>query len=326
MIIWLNGVDEARVSYRLAQLSESVSNTHDMDRLDANATLDELWHCLCTDSIFFKPKVVLIKNPWWLFGSLQDKDWNQLSETWGAFPSHHQLWVVSTKKVDMRLKGPSNLKKKSQYEEFTAFEEWDVAKARQWVLATLDSQLGLPILTEAKQVLADYVGTNVGAVYPIMDTLKGLGVSAGIGISEILLVLGPKAGSLHALTTAIKQRHHANICANIQDLMRNGEDVIKLVATVGSTVELLLFVVSHPADSHDIIGKKLGRHPYFIKQTMQDVGNRYAVSELVSMMIDLHHLDMAIKSGRIRVQDAPTRLIILLTNPKSAIDHLASQC
>jgi len=95
---------------------------------------------------------------------------------------------------------------------------------------------------------------------------------------------------------------------------------------VGATVELLLFVVSHRTDSHEIIGKKLGRHPYFIKQTMQDVGNRYAVSELVSMMIELHALDVAIKSGQIRVQEAPIRLIILLTKPKSVIDHSNAQC
>lgn len=316
MMIWLNGLDEARVWHRLSVLTASVATTHDIERLEPNATLDDLWHCLCTDSIFFKPKVVVIQNPWWLFGSLPDAAWTQLSETWSTFPSHHQLWVVSTKKVDMRLKGPAALKKKSQYEEFAWFEEWDGAKARQWVMATLDSQLIRPISTEAKQVLADHIGTNVGALYPIMDTLNALTLSSTcIEVPDVWLVLGPKAGSLHGLSTAVKQRNTVAIASTIQDLIRNGEDVIKLVATVGSTVELLLFLVSHRGQSHEEIGKKLGRHPYFIKQTMLDLGNRYSMAELMTIMTALHELDVDIKSGHIRAQDAPIRLIILLTNP-----------
>ncbi|NDD66666.1 hypothetical protein EBZ35_03310 [bacterium] len=313
MIIWLQGTDDARVMHRYHQLRRTLVN-QPIESLPSEATCDELMMALCGRQLFDAQKVVVIMNPWWLGRSLDDGPFRELKDTLAMANPDAPLWVISTKKLDMRLKACAHLKKISQHETYSLFEEWEGGKARQWVIQHI-RDTGLSVTDHAVTLLADHVGTQVSRLLPLIDTLRSLYHPPNpIDTHEVWLVLGPQAASLHTLTTAFKKGQKKELIRSLHRLMQQGEDPIKLVATLGHTTELLLSMVARKGQGVEAIATQLGRHPFFIKQTLADMGQHHDMASLTAIMHGLHGLDYDIKRGRIRSQDSLPRLIALLSH------------
>jgi len=312
MIRWLTGTDEARVMHRYHQLRQGLT-TEPIDVLPPETSSDDLMMALCGGQLFHAKKVVVLMNPWWLGRSIEEAPFQALKDTLAMASPDTPLWVISTKKLDMRLKTCTLLKKISQHESYPLFEEWEGGKARQWVIQHI-RDTGLPIQDRAITLLAEHVGTQVSRLLPLIETLRSLYTPPHpINTDTVWLVLGPQASSLHLLTTAFKKGQQKEMVQALQALMQQGEDAIKLIATMGHTAELLLSILSLRGHSVEQIGTQLGRHPFFIKQTIADMGPHHQMASLIRIIQGLHQLDYDIKRGAIRSQASLPRLIGILT-------------
>ncbi|NBV41733.1 DNA polymerase III subunit delta [bacterium] len=297
-VFWVSGSDSVRVSDQVRQLEREVAGAS-IERMEG-ADVPAVFEAISTVSLLCEPKVVVVRDPSFITGGAGDSaQADAVNVLLRSVPPDHRLILVSSKKVDQRLKIPTLIKKNSRFFEFNVLEDWDLPKAREWMVTQLKG-LEKPISQAAMDAFIDHFGVLIGAAKQALATLSVYVADKNrIELEDVLTVLGSKAGNLYRLGEAVKGRRRDILVREINALREDDEEPIRILITIASTLETLLTVRQMVAArmSFDEIGNRVSRHKYFVERLHKDASAGHTVARLANDLRFLHQLDLGVKSG-----------------------------
>ncbi len=305
------GDDPFQIEERGSQLripdAETVSFASDFK-------LEELAQSLQNWGLFSTNRVILIRNPWFLYKTVTDSDIATIQAQFESVGTDASLLVVilCTDKVDQRKKLVTWLKKNASISEYTAFKDWEQQKVVDWIGKRALAH-GKKTQPEAAILLEQLHGTDLQTLANELEKLSiFIGDTLVITTADILATTGGTSGRIFQLTEGLKTRSLSKSLAATHSLLQAKEEPVKLLGLVASTVRLYLqcrLGIDAKLPLADL-AKKIGKNPYFLKQIIPLVQTHYPLKELKRIYTHLAKTDTAIKSGQL---SGPTAIELLVT-------------
>lgn len=258
-------------------------------------------------SLFSSQKKILIKNPWFLSKTLNDKSIAQLKEALDSInQSEHPTIILYQGNIDQRKKPFKLIKSVATVTQFEPYKDWELEKVQQW-LTSRAKQNNLSITPEAVWALTEHCGIHLRQIAGELEKLRVyVGTKQQIDLDDVKAVcMGPQ-GSSYDFTEALKLKQHKKALLYLKRLMSHGEDPIKIHGLMTATFRLYLQLLSGLSEGHSnqSLGKALGKHPFFLQKLIPDVKKNYTIPKLTAAIQELYQCDVNIKSGKVSPQHA----------------------
>jgi DNA polymerase III subunit delta len=284
--------------------------SHSKERLSDKFSTNDLFNIASTTSLFSEPKLILMKNPWFLFDAVSEKDAEKISEiirSLKANEEHVLVIYVMGKNVDQRKKLAKFLKKEASLNEFSSFKAWEQDKVLSWIDRRF-KKYGKSVDRNALLALEQIGGVNLRHIaLEIEKIVTYLGERKQVLLDDVLSLSSSGASaSIFHFNEAMKAKNLSKVMEIASLLLKNGEDPIRLLALIASNVRFYfqILCLSEQALSIQDIARSLGKNPYYLKQVLPHVKNKYSVSSLKNAFSLLNKKDIEIKSGKINAKAA----------------------
>lgn len=159
---------------------------------------------------------------------------------------------------------------------------------------------GFLIDSKSANYFVDFVGKNVDIlISEIQKMIIYKQNDNKIDINDINLISSKGfKDNIFDLTDAIMKRDFKKIFECYNDLVKTGEDEIKIIALLSAQFALILSskILSNKGKTNIQIAEDLNVHPYRVKLALE---TNFLISELKQIIKQLHNLDFKIKSGKI---------------------------
>lgn len=299
-LTWVYGDDVFRVGEFVRSLQHRFA-VDVVDRMPDGVDNDTLAQSILGVSLLGGRKLIVAKDPACLTQASNPESVRFLESTASSVPPGHFLVFISTKSVDGRTKAAQFLKKRAETHEFATFKEWELGKAREWLMAQAKAR-GIGIASDAVDLILDTVGFETGVLDQLLGTLRVYagGVSR-LDVAMVTSVLGTRSGSIFRLTEALRVNLKVQVVTELVALDEDGEEPVKILGIVASTLHQCLVTLEMMGQGRSFqdIGSVLERHPYSIQKTAPELKRAHSVSGLLEMLARLHEIDLAFKSGEL---------------------------
>ena len=253
--------------------------------------------------LFATSNLIILKNPTCLTKTLPKEETQQWLTLFETLSEPNTMIIYYHGKLDLRKKLPSTLAKKHPSQHFEPFKDWEDEKFMQW-LKTRITSLNYQISPDALNMLCQISNKNLQqCANDITNIITYLGAKKDISLHDIKTMCTIQQSNIYKLTESIKKRHYQDCFKVFQDLKLAREEPIKLIGLLTSNIRFFMQLLLLKNQSDAAIAKQLGKHPFFIKQTLNQIKNTYTVAQLKTIIHVLAKLDYQIKSGKIQASN-----------------------
>lgn len=281
---------------------------HEKESFSDQFKLDDLYQSLSMMSLFSASKILLLKNPFFLFDTLTDAQIQQVFDIFKILSQTPHILIIYTqdKSVDMRKKMNAFLKKNAQSMEFVAFKEWEQSKVMAWAKQRVQIY-HKTIEDQALMLLEESNGTNLRVIAQEIDKLcLYIGDRSVVTLNDVKILASGTQVSILDVMDAFKEKNAAKLVSVIQTLLTHGDDPIKLMGLLIANVRFfyqMAYLVQTKVPTSQM-AQKTGKNPYYIDKLLPFVRKNYTCERLSAMMALLHEADIRLKTGKMSPQNA----------------------
>ena len=290
----------------IAKLLSTVSEKESFE--GKGCELPKILGALMANSLFCTTKIVLIKNPVFLSKSIEAPELELLQALIQEALSGPHIVVIYMvgEKIDQRRKAVTLLKKHATFMEFHPFKDWEQDQVIQWIQQRV-KLLGKTIDMDAVLSLAQMGGQNLRFLFSEIEKLRVyIGDKSAIGVEDVHASSGGVSARWFSFNEALKQGDVSTLLKTATLLMDSGEEPIKLMGGIHSTLKFYLQMIFLDSKGMDTtkMATTMGKNPYFVKQIFGAVKRKYSLEKLKRVYRFLNQRDFEIKSGLINPQIA----------------------
>ena len=252
-----------------------------------------------TVSMFTDKKIIICNNSTFLTAnkSLSEDELNELNNyIEHPFNDVYIVFIVNSEKLDQRKKITKEIVKISKVYDCNKIENYNLNS----YINSYIKENGYNISSSLIDLIISKVGFELSNIIKELDKLfiykdKDKTITKE-DIEEV--ITNNLDNNIFNLTNAIVNKENSKIMKIYNDLIRVGEDPIKLLVTLSNQFRLILQVklMRKSGYSEKEIVTVLKEHPYRIKLAMN---TNYNIEDLKNILIKLSELDFDIVSGSI---------------------------
>tara|TARA_Y100001970_G_scaffold202294_1_gene246244 strand:- start:4723 stop:5676 length:954 start_codon:yes stop_codon:yes gene_type:complete len=252
--------------------------------------------------LFATTNLIILKNPLFLTKTPSKEETAQWLTLFNSIKNPNTLIIYTYGTIDLRKKLASTLSKQYQSQRFEPFKEWEDEKFMQWIKARL-TQNNYQISPDALNMLCQISNKNLQhCTNDINNIITYIGNKNEINIADIKAMCTIQQSNIYKLTESIKKRNYQDCFKSFQHLNIAGEEPVKLIGLLTSNFRFFIQLLLLQKEPESSIAKKLGKHPFFIKQTLNQIKKTYTVDHIKIIIKALANLDYQIKSGTINAK------------------------
>jgi DNA polymerase-3 subunit delta len=253
------------------------------------------------NSLFGGSQLLLIKNPWFLSKAPADRDIDMIKTIVSLLPQTDHIMVIYTLgAVDQRKKMASFLKKNSIFQQHSYFKEWEQDNVLAWISNAVKMR-GKTIDQDALIALEQVGGTQLQRLSNELDMLcLYRSDRSHLTLDDVKAMSADISTNTFNLIEALKGGNTSDIICCMTQLLRSGEDPIRLMGLIVSQIQLfvqLLQLHQRKVSSQDI-AKSVGKNPYYIQKLIPQLAKKYTLDTASQLLINLATADYEIKSGK----------------------------
>ena len=280
------------------QITHDEMTTYDMQEVPVQEALFDV----ASAGFLVDKKVVLVKNPYFLTGSLfkgPDHDVEKLASYIGNPSLENTLIIYAPyEKLDERKKVVKTLKKQSIYIKIDPPNEFNTAEY-------IKNELSAHGISAQQNVINELITRTKGDIDKLMSELNKIKAFFYHADTKELTVanladLVPVAleDNIFLLTEALTKRNTSQAFQVFSDLMMQKEEPIKLIVMIANQFRLLKQIQTLNAGglSEKDIASKLAIHPFRVRIARQQAQN-FTPAELDDILNRLATADIKVKSG-----------------------------
>lgn len=211
--------------------------------------------------------------------------------------------IVPSESIDERKKFVKLLREKYKVLEFNKLKKNDVLS---YIKNSFIND-GYKINESSINLLIDYVKENTSLLYTDIEKLKIYKIKEKeILIDDIKKVIKKeKTTDVFKLVEAVLNNNKENMLLIYKDLIKSGEDEIKLIILLAGELRLLyqVKILSKEILNEKEIASKLSVHPFRVKLALNRCRN-FSESKILDLILELQLLDENIKTGKIIKENA----------------------
>ena len=298
---FLTGDESFLIEEHIAKLQQEHADKQ-LEQPPSEMPISELLMLCTAPSLFSATKLIILKNPWFLYRQPTAKELDTLTDLIKTTPETGSILVITAfKSVDMRKKVPALLKKKTTYHEYKAFKDWEQDKLHAWIQKHAE-KTGKKIEKEAVMALEEVAGMDLRQV---ANELKKLSVYIGdrdtILAKDVHAASGGAKSSLFDFQDALRKRNMPVLMQSAYRLLAHGDDPLRLLGIMVAQIRFFYQVLYLNKQKKSIqeIGKTLGKNPYFVKRVLSEIQSRYTCEKITTLFQECSQFDVALKSGKI---------------------------
>ena len=252
-----------------------------------------------TVSMFSDKKLIICDNSSFLTSSksLTDNELEDLTRYLeNQFEDVYIIFIVREEKIDSRKKISKLITKVSKVYVCNKIENYRLSN----YLSDYIRDNGYSISSESVELIISKVGYELSNIIKELEKLFIYkGKDSKITKEDIEeVVTNNLEKNIFELTNAITNREKNKINKIYNDLIKSGEDPIKLVVTLSNQFRLIMQVkiMRNSGYSEKEIVSTLKEHPYRINLAMKNI---YDINELKKILLKLSKLDEDIVTGKV---------------------------
>lgn len=268
-------------------------------KINEKAPLSDLLTKLQTYDMFAQESLYIIKHPQWL-GKIDKKSKSSLEDCLKLAETFNLPIIFIMKKIDKRSIGYKTLKSFSIIEkDFPEFKEWETSKVSDWIQSYCKKQ-GIIIKPLATRHFIETYGVNTPLIKQDIDKcIITIHPETTISEKNIVFLSGNTSGAYLNLSEAVKNGKIDVIIQQIDQLIELKEDPHKIFNQLLFQFNQLLPLIFGLNNqlSEDLIAKKLGKHPFYIKKLIESIRKNPLKDNIPDLYIKFAKIDQHIKSG-----------------------------
>lgn len=312
-IISITGEEPFLIDEYLSKVISS-SSSHSIDTLPPDISLNDLHQHIMGSSLFSPASLFIIKSPWFLKQTLTDNELDHFKSILLSVPqSPHKLVFIYYGALDLRKKITKLLKSHSDFQQFSAFKDWDQNKVLAHI-PNIAQSFGKKITREGTWTLEQIHGQNLQHIKQTLETVATyIGTNSDtITDKDILSLSPPLAASSYKFTEAMKQRQLPAMIKHASLMLENGEDPIRFLGLIASNLRLFLqlFAGQKAGLRVDAIATELKKNAFYLKKVWEPITSKYTLADIQRLFSDTALLDRQIKSGKIKATYGVEHLLI----------------
>ena len=297
------GNEELMIKNKIDKLVNSITdnqyniNVYDMQVNNVSMAVQDL----LTPPFLSDNKVVIIKNPIFLTklkSEIEHKTEMLLNYLDNIEETSYLIIDASGLKIE---ENNSLYKKLKQKGEVSETKELSQVEMKGWLKRKF-AIIGKEITDEAVLLFFERIGWNLLTANNEFDKVANyVGSKETITLSDIeKVVVKELETDVFKLTNALQEGDRKQVILLYQDLVKTGNDPVKLLGLVSKTVKdtynvcLMLEKGYKQIDIANTLGVSTGRAYYIIKSARS-----FKIDKLENLLLQLHDLDYRIKTGRI---------------------------
>lgn len=297
------GNEELMIKNKIDKLVNSITdnqyniNVYDMQINNVSMAVQDL----LTPPFLSDNKVVIIKNPIFLTklkSEIEHKTEMLLNYLDNTEETSYLIIDASGLKIE---ENNSLYKKLKQKGEVSETKELSQVEMKGWLKRKF-AIIGKEITDEAVLLFFERIGWNLLTANNEFDKVANyVGSKETITLSDIeKVVVKELETDVFKLTNALQEGDRKQVILLYQDLVKTGNDPVKLLGLVSKTVKdtynvcLMLEKGYKQIDIANTLGVSTGRAYYIIKSARS-----FKIDKLENLLLQLHDLDYRIKIGRI---------------------------
>lgn len=269
---------------------------YNLDEVDVSLALEEA----STISMFDSKKLIICEGCTFLTGE-NKKEINHDIDSLikyinNPFDDVYLIFIVQKEKLDDRKKIVKELKKVSNVIECKKIESHNLNN----YIESYFKNNGYSITRDSVIFMINKAGNNLSNLINEADKLMIYkDDDKNISKEDIDNVICKNIeDDIFKLTTAIMNKDKKNIVNIYKELLLKGEEPIKLIVLIANQLRLILQVKLMIRNGYKEreMANIIGEHPYRVKLAISSV---FTIDELKKYLIELHNLDLNIKTGKI---------------------------
>lgn len=269
---------------------------YNLDEVNVSFALEEA----STISMFDSKKLIICEGCTFLTGE-NKKEINHDIDSLiryinNPFDDVYLIFIVQREKLDDRKKIVKELKKLSNVIECKKRESHDLNN----YIESYFRENGYSINRESVIFMINKAGSNLSNLMNEADKLMIYkDEDKNISREDVdNLICKNIEDDIFLLTNAIMNKDKKNIVNIYKDLLLAGEEPIKLIVLIANQLRLILQVKLMIKNGYKEreMASIIGEHPYRVKLAISSV---FTIEELKKYLIELHDLDLNIKTGKI---------------------------
>ena len=296
----LFGLENYLIDEKIKEIKEKTKVEEDnIISLDMNNdTISSLLVEASTVSMFSDKKLIICDNSAFLTSSkvISEEDVKELTKYLeNQFNDVYIIFIVRDEKIDSRKKISKLVSKVSKVYDCNKIESYRLSN----YIGDYIRDKGYSISSSSIELLISKVGYELSNIIKELDKMfiyKGTDTKiTKEDIEEVITNNLEK--NIFELTNAIVNKEKDKINDIYNDLIKSGEDPIKLIVTLSNQFRLILEVklMRTGGYSEKEIVSTLKEHPYRINLAMKSV---YDIEDIKNIMLKLSNLDYEIVTGK----------------------------
>lgn len=297
-ISFFYGEEDFLIAEKVKALKEkSGSLSLNIEELEGeNLSLESFSSALQTTSLFGGDKMVIVRD-FEVAAENQEPIINLLKNI-----SPGIKVVLLAESLDRRSKFYKWISEAGEVVEFKSFAPWETDELQRWIAAYVEKN-GKKINSGASRQLHEICGSSLRLLAKELDKLiTFIGEQKEIREEDVLALASPGERSVFALVDALRDKDLKSALSILQALLRNREDLFRLLALLSSQYRLMLQIKSAQSVERDPwkIAKIVGGSPYAVKKGMEKT-HKFTLEELRKNMHLLLDANLRMKTGESQI-------------------------
>ncbi len=252
-----------------------------------------------TVSMFSNKKLIICDNSSFLSSTkvISEEDINELTKYLeNQFEDVYIIFIVREPKVDSRKKITKYISKISKVYDCNKIESYQLSN----YISNYIRDKGYGISSKSVELIISKVGYELSNIIKELDKLfiyKGNDTKITEKDIEDVITNNLEK-NIFELTNAIVNKEKGKVNSIYNDLIKSGEDPIKLIVTLSNQFRLIMQVkiMRNSGYSEKEIVSILKEHPYRISLSMKSIFN---VDDIKNILLKLSNLDYDIVTGKV---------------------------
>lgn len=297
------GNEELMIKNKIDKLVNSITdnqyniNVYDMQINNVSMAVQDL----LTPPFLSDNKVVIIKNPIFLTKSKSEIE-HKIEMLLNYLDNIEESSYLIIDASGLKVEESSTLFKKiKQKGEVSETKELSQVEMKGWLKRKF-AIIGKEITDEAVLLFFERIGWNLLTANNEFDKVTNyVGGKDVVSLSDVeKVVVKELETDVFKLTNALQEGDRKQVILLYQDLVKTGNDPVKLLGLVSKTVKdtynvcLMLSKGYKQIDIANTLGVSTGRAYYIIKSARS-----FKIDKLENLLLQLHDLDYRIKTGKI---------------------------
>ncbi len=297
-IYFFHGLENFLIDEAVNEIKTHHNNAQ-ISFFEEECNIDTIIEKTQSTGLFATSNLIIIKNPLFLTKTIDKQDSEKWLTLFSSITEPNTIIIYAHKNIDLRKKIGSTLSKKYQSKRFDPFKDWEDEKFMQWLKMRL-SKKHVTIEPDALNMLCQISNKNLQqCANDINNIITYIGDKKNITITYIKTMCTIQQSNIYKLTESIKKRNYQDCFKIFQQLKIAGEEPIKLIGLLTANFRFFLQLLLLQNQPQTTIAKQLGKHPFFIKQTLTEIKKTYTIEHIKPIINTLANLDYQIKSGTI---------------------------